>query len=262
MDLNVDEVITGAEVASLFDSRSEETLNSDERVILASLLTRDDRVDLAVPDTMDPRELWDTLNICARVFVRVRRASGQLKLLIGRSLLVIQNTPEVYESRGFRSFDAFMSDTDRGLPKITGISRAELFKAKSVAGSVGPDMNLEDARQVGFTKLQLIAGVTDPGSTTQKALIDAAKTDTIPELRERIARSGVQFAAGDLEWDMIQLSVTKTQKKMFQEFVNNPQVRAYCESESPGMIVQRMIEEVGEEWRIQSMVIEGEAREI
>jgi hypothetical protein len=184
-----------------------------------------------------------------------------LKLLIGRALLVIQNTPEVYESRGFRSFDAFMSDTERGLPAMTGISRAELFKSKAVAGSVGPDMNLNDAREIGFTKLQLVAGVTDAGSATQKALMESAKTDTIPQLRERIARSGLQVQAGDIEWDLLQVTMTKTQKQLAQSFLSNPRVRAYCESDSPGMILERMIQEVSEEWQVRAMVIEGEAVE-
>ena len=249
--------VSGTEVAGLFDPRNQETLSQEERVILASLLSQNDRVDLAVPDNIDPRDLWKTLEICARVFVRVRQASAQLKVLIGRALLVIQKNPEVYESRGFSSFDAFMSDTERGLPLITGISRAELFKAKSVAASIGPDANLEDIREIGFTKAQLIAGVTDPGSSAQKALIEAAKSETIPQLRERIARSGINIESGDLEWDSLVLSVTKTQKQRVQEFFSNPQVRAYCNTESPGMILERLVEECSEEWRIQAMAFEG-----
>lgn len=257
MSVDQEVQVTGAEVAAMFEVDSEESLNTEERGILSALLRRDDRVDLAVPDNMDPRELWRTLEICSRVFLRVRHASGQLKLLIGRALLVIQNTPEVYESRGFRSFDAFMSDQERGLPAMTGISRAELFKAKSVAGSVGPEMNLNDAREIGFTKLQIVASVTDPGTATQRALMESAKTDTIPQLKERIARSSLQVQTGDMTWDLLQITVTQSQKQFVQAFLNNPRVRAYCESESPGMILQRMIEEVASEWEIQALVVEG-----
>lgn len=248
--------VTGAEVAGLFDPTTDDTLSSEERVILSALLTRDDRVDLAVPDGMDPRALWQTLDLCSRVFLRVRHASGQLKLLIGRALLVIQDTPEVFITRGFNTFDQFMSDLERGLPHITGISRGELYKAKSVAGSVGPSMNMEDARSLGFAKMQLVAGNTAPGSAQQKALIEAAKTQTIPELREHIARAG--FAeAGDLESDVLQVHVTKTQKRVVQSFLGNPQVQAYCETSSAGLILERMVAEVEAEWEIHATVIEG-----
>lgn len=251
--------VTGAEVAGLFTTDSEEALTPEERVILAALLTRDDRVDLAIPDDMNPRELWRTLEICSRVFLRVRHASGQLKLLIGRALLVIQNTPEVFTSRGFSSFDAFISDSERGLPYITGISRGELYKAKSVAASVGPNMNLADAREIGFSKLQLVAGVTEAGSAEQNRLIEVAKNTTVLQLRERIARSDMGIEEDDLEFDLLQFQVTKTQKKLIQSFVNNPQVRAYCETQSAGMILERAIQECVGEWQIQGQVVEGAA---
>lgn len=251
--------VTGAEVAGLFVADSDESLTTEERLILAALLTRDDRVDLAIPDKMDPRELRRTLDICSRVFLRVRHASGQLKLLIGRALLVIQNTPEVYTSQGFTSFDEFMSDGDRGLPHQTGISRAELYKAKSVAASVGPNMNLQDAREIGFSKMQLVAGYTEAGSTAQRELMQVAKTATMPQLRERMARSNMGVDEGDLQYDVLQITVTKNQKVIVGRFLANPQVRAYCESESAGTILERMVQEVAEEWRIQAMTLGGVA---
>lgn len=255
--------ITGSDAAGLFDPQSEEIFrDGDERTLLAGLLSLNDRVDVALPDGMPASELWRTFDLCARVFVRVRYASGQLKLLIGRALSVIQDTPEIYESRGFSSFDGFMSDETRGLPKITGISRAELYKAKSVAKSVGPGMNLEDARQIGFSKMQLIAGVSNAGEATFNTLVDAAKTDTIPQLRERIARQGLVGSAADLEWDVLQVNMTRTQKRVVQQFLQNPQVRAYCETESAGTILERAIAEVTSEWEIQAMAIEGKAQEL
>lgn len=257
----IDQQVTGTEVAGLFNPAAEDTLTGEERVILASLLTRDDRVDLAIPDAMDARDLWQTLDICSRVFLRVRHASGQLKLLIGRALAVIQNNPEVYESRGFSSFDEFMSDESRGLPKITGISRAELYKAKSVALAVGPGMNLEDARQIGFSKMQLIASVTDPGSSTQQSLIESAKLDTMPQLRERIARSNMNVQVGDMEWDTLLVQMTKTQKRIAQEFFTNPQVQAYCDTSSAGMILERAIQECQSEWQIGQIITDRIAAE-
>ena len=169
------------------------------------------------------------------------------------------NQPKLDEK--FSSFDSFMSDDVRGLPHLTGISRAELYKAKSVALSVGPGMNLEDARDLGFTKMQLIAQHAEPGSARLNELIESAKTDTIPQLRERIARAE-NLEPGDLQWDVFQLNVTKTQKRLIQEFLANPQVRAYCETDSAGLILERMVQEVSEEWRIRASYVEGEAEPV
>ncbi len=259
---SAEDVITGREVAGLFDARipGQETLSESERTILSTLLSSNGRVDLVIPDKMDPNELWRTLDICARVFVRVRRASGQLKLLIGRALLVIQDTPEIYTSRGFESFNDFVSDEQTGLPAMTGISRGELFKAKAVAKSVGPGMRSEDIREIGFSKVQLVAAAAPSGSPKFNALIEAAKFDTVPQLRERIANADVGLTAEDMEWATIQFPVTRTQKNIAEEFFGNPQVQAYCGTESRGVILERLIQEAEVEWQIQAMVIESEAR--
>lgn len=251
---------TGSEVANLFDTTSEDLLNKEERAMLSTLLSSSDRVDMAIPENISESDLWATLSICGRVLVPIRRASTQLKVIIGRIVHLIQQRPEVYESRGFRSFDAFMSDAERGMPAMTGISRAELFKARATANGLGPSINMEDVRQVGITKIGLIAGVTSPGSATQKALMEAAKTDTIPELRERIARSSLNVQAGDIEWDLLQVTMTKSQKQFAQQFFNNPRVQSYCSSTSPGMIMEMMIQELQEEWQVRAMVVEGESR--
>ena len=253
---------SNTDVASLFDARSEEALLPEERVILTALLSKNDRVDLAIPDNMNSQDLWDALQICSRVFVRVRRASGQLKLLIGRALVVIQNNPSIYEEKGFRSFDAFISDDTRGLPFITGISRSELFKAKSTALGLGPTVSLSDIQEIGFGKAQMIAGASEPGSKMQQRLIEKAKKITIPQLREQIAVNNIVETKNDLEWDVFQIPVTKTQKKFFEDFFSNPRVRAFCETTSYGVIMERMIAEVQEDWNVRVMVYEAESRNI
>jgi len=254
--------VTGTETAALFDARSEEILTPEDRASLVFLLTQNDRVDLAIPADMPPAELWRAFDVCARVYRRVRFATGQLKLLIGRALMVIQETPVIYQSRGFSSFDEFMSsDKPNGLQEITGISRAELYKAKKVANSSGPGMSLEDAREIGFTKMALVTGVAKYSDSNFSELMESAKTDTIPQLRERIAKKNLA-QPDELEWDVFQVNLTKAQKKFLQSFIDNPQVRAYCETTSPGTILERAISEVIGEWEIRALVIDAQASNI
>lgn len=242
---------SSTEVAGLFDPSSVDTLSSEERMLLSVLLSRDDRVDIAIPSNISQNSLWDTLALCCKVFVRVRRANSQLKLLIGRALALVKDTPEIFEARGFNSFDAFMSNNDRGLPAITGISRSELYKAKTVAEKL-PELSLTDTRELGFTKTALLAQVTESGNSDYDKWLDAAKTDTIPEFRERIYRSGKGIDDGDLEWDVLQFNVTKAQKERIEGFVTDPEIIAYCENKLPGFIIERLIEETAQEWKMQA----------
>lgn len=253
------EIVVESDTAALFDPRSEEVLSSPERALLATLLSHSGRVDLALPDGISAASLWESFQVCGTVFKITRRASGQLKLLIGRALKVMQDTPESYESRGFRSFDDFMTRTD-GLERFTGISRAEGYKAKSVAESAGPDMSLADARDVGFTKMCLVTGVAKSTDSNFQSLMDHAKTDTIPQLRQRIERAGL-IDADETVWDVLTIPVTLAQKRFWTAFVQNPQVQAYCESQSAGMILERAVSEVMSEWSIEQPVTDGEAAE-
>ena len=243
---------TGTEVAGLFDVNSEDLLTLDERQLLASLLSSGDRVDMAIPDDISEGDLWRTLSICGRVFVPIRRASAQLKIIIGRAITLIQKRPEIFEARGFRSFDDFMS-LPNGLQAMTGISRAELFKAKATANALGPTINMEDVRTVGITKITLVAQYSEPGTPSQDALIEVAKTHTVPQLREHIARLDLQVSTGDMQWDVLQIPVTKTQKAFFLEFFGNPLVLAYCGTTSQAVVLERMLQECSEEWQIRAM---------
>lgn len=253
------EIVVESDTAALFDPRSEEVLSSPERALLATLLSHSGRVDLALPDGISAASLWESFHVCGTVFKITRRASGQLKLLIGRALKVMQETPESYESRGFRSFDDFMTRAD-GLERFTGISRAEGYKSKAVAESAGPDMALADARELGFTKLGLITGVSKSTDSTFQPLVEFSKTHTIPEIRQHIERQGLADADETI-WDVVTIPVTRAQKNFWTAFVQNPQVQAYCETQSAGMILERAVSEVMNEWSIEQTVVEGEAAE-
>ena len=250
-------LLADSDAAALFDPRSEDVLSSGERTLLASLLSHNGRVDLALPDGMSAVALWESFQVCGRVFTITRRASGQLKLLIGRALRVMQDTPETYESRGFRSFDEFMSKAT-GLEAMTGISRAEGYKAKAVAEAAGPDMSLSDAREIGFSKMSLITGVANSTDSNFHSLMEHAKTDTIPQLRQRIERAGL-IDADETIFDVISIPVTLAQKRFWTSFVQNPQVQAKCGTTSAGMILELAMAEVLSEWSIEQPVAEGEA---
>lgn len=246
------ELIVESDTAALFDPRSEEVLSSPERELLSNLLSHSGRVDLALPDGISAASLWESFYVCGTVFKVMRRATGQVKLLIGRALKVMQETPESYESRGFHSFDDFMTRAD-GLEKFTGISRAEGYKAKSVAESAGPDMPLSDARDLGFTKLQQITGVAKSTDSNFQSLVEYGKTHTIPQLREHIERQGLADA-DETVWDVVSIPVTRAQKTFWTEFVQNPRVQAYCETTSAGTILERAIAEVLAEWSVEQPV--------
>jgi hypothetical protein len=244
----LDASVTGVEVAGLFDPAVTESLDPQERLLLSTLLSAEDRVDIAIPENLEPDKLWDVLALCCKVFIRVRRAQSQLKFLIGRALVLIQSTPEIYTQRGFTSFDRFMSDEVAGLPAITGISRSELYKSKSVTEAF-PTASLADSRDIGFTKMGLIAQVTTGANSDSAEWMEKAKSMTIPELKKEIYASSLQIPEGSLDVDVLQLTVSKEVKDRVEGFVADPLIQAYCGNRNAGNILMRAIEEVEIEWK-------------
>ncbi len=243
-----DSEIDGREIAGLFDPAISDGLSRDERLLLTALLSENERVDIAIPEDVEPERVWDMMLLCCKVFKMFGKAAVQLKLLIGRALTLIKDMPNVYESRGFSSFDDFISDEVRGLPMLTGVSRAELYKAKRIAEQIGAAVPLAEAREVGMTKMAIITGVTSPANSDFREWVEHAKSDTIPQLKERIARSNLQIPRDSMEWDMVALQVTKDEKKRLDAFLSDARVQAYCESKAPGIIISRMLDECEGEW--------------
>ena len=246
-----------ADIAALFDLPVVDSLSSDERSLLSMLLRRDEQIDIVIPASTSADQLWESLTLCAKVFGPVNKARQILKLLIGRMLNLMQDRPELYESRGFRSFDQFMSDEKRGLPKILNISRGELYKTKSVAER-NPSLPISDYREIGFSKLAALGPVTREGNSDYPAWINAAKTSTLTELREQIYRSDANIPPGSLEMDMLVLPMTKADKDEIEEFIGDPQMQAVSGSRDRAKVLVNATREARMEWLAQAQGAEGD----
>ena len=240
-----------ARAIGLFDPDSKESLSQSERRILIGLLATRGSVNATLPDTLLASEIFSTVSLCGNVLVDIRKIAARTKVLIGRCLVLIQNNPTTYEDRGYSSFNQFISDDVNGLPKITGISRNELYKAKNVAEAI-PDLSLSDAQSVGWTKLSDLASKVTSSDSGFAALLESAKTDTVDQFKERLYRSDNQIPDGSLEFGVIQMTVTKDIKQVFEEFFDNPKIHAYCGTSNKGEILKALIAESANVWLMEN----------
>jgi hypothetical protein len=236
------------EIAGLFDPGIEQGLSSAERTLMSSLLMSAEMA-VTIPRDVSPSDLWGALDICCRVFMLTRQAAAQLKLLIGRALILIQEDhPEIYQSRGYATFDSFMTE---GLPRLTNMSRGELYKAKMVAESMG-DVKPEDARAMGFSKMGILAKVTDDKKSDFPQWVERAKSMTIPELKIAIAESNLKITVGDQEEAVWSMVCTDDERARIDAFMQDPEVHAHCGTEKPGAIMDNLIAEADASgWRNQ-----------
>lgn len=244
-------IMPSAQLAGLFDPRIiEGGLSSNERALISALVANDAKSEVVLPESISDEALWDALQVCCKVESRVRKVQTVLKMLVGRALLLMQNRPAMYKERGFVSLDAIMSDQERGLPMLTGISRAELYNAKTIAKS-WPTISQKDATEIGFTKLVTLSKIRNQSDSDSGKWLDIAKSSTNEQLQDAIYRSNNGVPNGSLEIDTLTITVTKAEKEEIEEFLKNPAYQAYCKSALPGIMLTQCIAESTVEWTVQ-----------
>lgn len=243
-------VIPPAQLAGLFDPRVEGGLSASERALISTLVANNAKSDVVLPDTISDEDLWDALQVCCKVESRVRKVQTVLKMLVGRALLLMQERPAMYKERGFISLDAIMTDQERGLPAITGISRAELYNAKTIAKS-WPKISATDATEIGFTKLVTLAKIRKDTDSDSAKWLEIAKTSTNEGLKDAIYRSDNSIPVGSLDVDTLTITISKAEKDEILAFLKNPAYQAYCKSALPGVMLIQCIAESVAEWDVQ-----------
>lgn len=242
--------IPSAQLAGLFDPRVEGGLSLDERALISTLVANNAKSEIVLPDNISDSDLWDALQVCCKVESRVRKVQTVLKMLVGRALLLMQDRPAMYKDRGFISLDAIMTDQERGLPAITGISRAELYNSKKIAKS-WPTISAADATSIGFTKLVTLSAIRKQSDSDSAQWLEVARVNTNEGLKEAIYRSDAGIPEGSLDQDSFIITLTRAEKTELQQFIGDPVFQAYCQTASPALMLLRAIAEASSEWRVQ-----------
>lgn len=210
------------------------------------LLSSNEGISDLIPSDTPPDVIWTDLQICCQIMGRSKKLIAQVKPLIGRMLVVMQNYPELYEQRGYKTFDRWMSD---GMDKFFGINRAEAYQLKSIALTL-PNIDPARCAELGTTKMGMIATVVAENSSNPEQIermLTQAKTTTIANMRQGYAEQGL-VNEGQLDFTILNYCITKEVKSMIDEFITRPEVHAYCGANSATAIFRRMVEECNVEW--------------
>ncbi len=238
-------------LGGLFDPQSEGALTDPERALIGVLLSSDAQADTAIPDTISAEGLWETLAVCCKVGAKVEKVRTVLKMLVGRALVVMENRPELYQKRGFRTLDSFISSAEvNGLPALSGMARAGLYDAKAFA-TKWPALPIGEMAAIGIGKMRAISRIRKGSDSDAQTWLDKAKTETLEKLEEQIYKSKNGIPEGDLTRDVLTLEMSGAEKREIQEFLSNPKFQAYCKSALPGIMLTQCIAEATTEWIVE-----------
>lgn len=232
---------------ALIASITGEQIGDEEKQLLANLLSSDcQRVDVLLSDESTPESLVESLSVCSKAHGRLNRANTRLKPIMGRIISLMADRPEVYKSLGCKSYDKFVSEY---IPEKTGMSRAEAYQCKRIVESF-PSVTIKEFQEIGYVKLGLLCRTTSDTEPSKDEWFNKARECTVNEFKEELATKGI-FDKDDLDKAKIEVITTKSIYKHFKEFMNDKTIQAYCGTENQGDILDLMMAEVENQWRIQ-----------
>jgi hypothetical protein len=223
----------------LFD----EKFDSAEIEVLRGLLDPTGRVDLIIPETINPQDLWRTFEVCCKTIAQLKRAGSVVKPMVGRMLVLLRDYPEIIQSKGYSNYEDFMN---RGMDELFGISRAEAYACRLVAEKL-PSLTVEQFREIGIAKLQLISQATGEKEKDCNDFLEFAKNHTVAQLKVKVAEKK-HLPEGELDAELIVIQANRDIASTWKQFITDKRVCAYAETEQPGRILALMIAEVANQW--------------
>lgn len=213
-------------------------LSTSEQALLKTLLDDASTLEVVIPDTATNKEIWEMLSVCCRAISHLTKTTNRIKPMIGRLLLLVQNTPSVWKEQGFNSYTDFI---ENGVCKRMGLSRAHLFEAASIARKWA-SLPVERYAKIGSVKMNIISRFTNDSSPNSEKILKLAEKMTVEQLRGWAEKSKL-IEAGEDQPEIITVAANKTIAAEWKEFISNPLVQAKCGTAYPGMIFRCMIQE-------------------
>jgi len=226
-----------------------------EQAVWQALITSESPSTEAIPEDLSAENVWLYLNVVTKGLSRAQQAVSRLKPFLGRILMLVRQHKHLYEQQGYTTFSEFIT---RGVPELFNISRPEAWNCIKVAEQLN-FLPADKMEQMGFSKLNLLATALKRGTqdgmsvemvkTKRDYWVAAAESPsmTVKQFAEKI-ETEMQGDKGELSTKALMIYVPEDVWNRWHEFVGLAEVQAYCDSESEGVILARLIDECETEW--------------
>jgi hypothetical protein len=223
---------------------SELSLNLEERNILSDLVSPDTEVQAVAAD-LGPDKLWEAIQVTVRIYASTKKAQAQLKPVIGKLLIELEKFPEIYQSRGYRTFDEFMS---LGGPQLLGMPRSECYRAKRLSAT-WPNLTPEDFSEIGEQKLYALSTFTSYSDPKAEHWLDVARASTHDQLLDTISQSG-ENTKGNLVPAQISFTTSLELKTAINEYFSNTAAQSVVGTSDRGSMLMAAIAVARSDWGV------------
>lgn len=217
-------------------------LKRKEYALLMDLINPTTRVQVIETASQDPEVYWQQLSVCCQAMNNLKDAQIRLRPIIGKFLLIAQKNPLIYTSRGYKTFEEFITE---GVCNTLHLSRTEAYQSKRIA-SMFPDLTPEDVVEIGTLKMDILCralkGKDDPRYVEALGM---AKMLPVEEFRTYMIHPQM---LDEVDRGTVRIITTKAIAEEWGQFVARPEVVAACQSSDHGVILRCMMAECLSEW--------------
>lgn len=218
-------------------------LSAEDQKLLSDMCSPNSETGLVLNGDQSPDKILHSLYLATQAAGFLERRRDGLVIVIGKILSICKNTPAVYHVLGYRSFDMFIK---KHVVDSLGMSKSTLRDAMAIYEAF-PTTSAADVAAVGVVKMNLLRRITNSTQPGHAKMIEAAKTQTYSQLLQT-ATEKANLPAGDVLRSVIAIPCTKSIHAMWKRFLEDPRVRAKCQTEDPGTILEYAMAEALSTW--------------
>jgi len=145
-------------------------LTQQENELLATMLRGNRKIEIAVPDTLEPKQILTAVRSTCSMLSKAERMTGRLMAVLGRLMILTSRQPEVWKQAGYKSYGEFVKGE---LETKLGRSRASLYEARKIMTAF-PNLELSSYSKIPTNNLLLLTKFTSSDARDSEKLLDLA----------------------------------------------------------------------------------------
>ena len=204
-------------------------------------VSRNKQLRLVVQQNIDLQQLHIALMVWAKASGRYDRRSREAGFVLGRAMVVAQQTPELYPGQTFEQYcEKYVYPPEGGY-----LERSQAWAYKLIAERHS-GLTIEELLAIPLTRLLLISRFTNESASGYREYLEAARTaENIEKLRDWLATKGQD--RDSTTGASVRIAGSLGEIRDIQRFLATPEVKALVGTVSPAKILKAAIEEFSAE---------------
>jgi hypothetical protein len=218
--------------------------DKDKR-LLSELSKETTQLTVTIPDDIALKDWQAIASTACRAYSRAGKQQDALWPVIGQLCAVSRKNKALWEGK-YNTYKEFLIEE---ICAKFGVAQSDCWEFMYRVERF-PNLTVGQFASVGRVRFRLLAQAIPKGAEEQKSsekLFDKARSMSVHDFRGYCEEKGL-LSPGESTGATIHIRTSKRVFNDWTKFCANPQIQAYCESDKPDVILDRLMSECSTEW--------------